>query len=382
MSNACGGAPRRAILAGVPSIRFRLNHRSMPSAAIRISIVLRTFVLASLFVGFAACASRVGGDGEPELPERGDLRVVVISDLNSSYGSTEYEPEVHQAVALIRDQWRPDLVLAAGDLIAGQRPTLSDENVRAMWAAFDAVVGRPLREAGIPFGFTLGNHDGSAYPAHARDRGLAIEHWRRPEHHPGIRFVDSTDFPVRHTFVHGPLFVLSWDASNAHTAEDEEMMAWVDRQLGGEAARAARYRLVLGHLPLYAVAEGRNRPGEVLERPDSLRAVLERHGVHTYVSGHHHSFYPGRRGALQMLHAGALGQGARPLIGDAAPAVQTATLLDFHLAADTVVYTTYVLDAAAGTPRRLATDALPARIDGHNGWVVRRDTRDPVPEAR
>lgn len=316
-------------------------------------------------------------------PPRGELRIVVVSDLNGSYGSTEYEPEVHRAVRMIREVWRPDLVLAAGDLIAGQKPSLPDERVRAMWAAFDSVVAGPLREAGIPFGFTLGNHDGSAYPAHQRDRALAVEHWRAPGRHPGVAFVDSTHFPLYYSFRQGPVFVLAWDASYAGTAADSSMMEWVRRQLAGDAARTASHRLVLGHLPLQAVAEGRNRPGEVLAEPDSLRSLLERHGVHTYVSGHHHAYYPGRRGALELLHAGALGQGARPLIGSDAPPVQTVTVLDFFPRADSVAYTTYAFERGGeGRMRLVETAGLPPVIRGVNGYVVRRDLPDTLAAPR
>jgi len=41
---------------------------------------------------------------------RGDVRIVVINDLNSQYGSTSYEPEVARAITLIPD-WQPDLVV-------------------------------------------------------------------------------------------------------------------------------------------------------------------------------------------------------------------------------------------------------------------------------
>ncbi|HEX2187926.1 MAG TPA: metallophosphoesterase, partial [Longimicrobiaceae bacterium] len=274
----------------------------------------------------------------------GRFRVVVVSDLNGPYGSTTYGPEVHRAVRLIRETWRPDLVLAAGDLVAGQKPALADDEVRVMWAAFDAAVARPLREAGIPLGFTLGNHDASPYPAHRRDRALAEEHWRSPRHRPGIALAEGGRFPQYYSFARGPLFVVAWDASWAGTAGDTALLAWVRRELGSERARAARWRLVLGHLPLYAVAEGRDRPGEVLAEPDSLRALLERHRVYAYVSGHHHAYYPGRRGDLELLHSGALGDGPRPLLGGAAPPARTVTLLDFHPAADSVAWTTYALD--------------------------------------
>lgn len=331
---------------------------------------LRPLALAALLL---AATSHVAPD-----PTRGDLRVVVVSDLNGAYGSTAYDAEVHRAVRLVRETWRPDLVLAAGDLVAGQKPALSDAEVRAMWAAFDSAVGRPLRRARIPFGFTLGNHDGSAYPAHRRDRRLAEEHWRAPGHHPGVAFADSAHFPRYYSFTRGGLFVLVWDASFAGTAGERPMLDWVRAQLASGPARRARHRLVLGHLPLYAVAEGRNRPGEVLEEADSLRALLERGGVDTYVSGHHHAYYPGRRGRLELLHAGAAGQGPRPLLAGGAPPAKTVTVLDFHFAADSVAYATYAFDAGApGGLRRLDAAALPPSLHGFNGRVVRRDLPDP-----
>lgn len=313
------------------------------------------------------CAERV-----PD-PPRGEVRVVVVSDLNSAYGSTRYEPTVHRAVRLIREVWRPDLVLIAGDLVAGQRPALPDSQVRAMWSAFDSVVGRPLREAGIPLGFTLGNHDASGHPAHARDRALAAEHWRHPSHAPGVEMVDSAHFPFRYAFRQGPLFVLVWDATTAGVAGDTAQLAWARRVLSSPAARAADVRLALGHLPLYAVAEGRNRPGEVLEEPDSLRALLQRHGVRAYISGHHHAYYPGRRGGLELLHTGALGQGPRPLLGHPLPPSQTVTLLDLWPAADSVAYTTYRLGAGAEALEEVPLRELPEAIQGINGTVQRID---------
>ncbi|HEU0078952.1 MAG TPA: metallophosphoesterase [Longimicrobiaceae bacterium] len=340
-----------------------------PAAPARPVRRLRPLALAALLLGASV--------PDPGDPPRGDLRVVVVSDLNGAYGSTAYDPEVHRAVRLIREVWRPDLVLAAGDLVAGQKPALSDAEVRAMWAAFDSTVARPLREARIPFGFTLGNHDGSAYPAHRRDRLLAEEHWRAPGRRPGVAFADGAHCPAYYSFTRGGLFVLVWDASFAGTAGERAMLEWARGQLASAPARAARHRLVLGHLPLYAVAEGRNRPGEVLDEADSLRALLERCGVDTYVSGHHHAYYPGRRGRLELLHAGAVGQGPRPLLAGGAPPAKTATVLDFHFAADSVAYTTYAFDPGAPDGlRRLETAALPPALHGFNGRVVRRDLPD------
>jgi hypothetical protein len=304
-------------------------------------------------------------------PPRGDFRVAVISDLNSAYGSTTYGREVGSGIRMIRDVWKPDLVLVAGDMIAGQRPTLSDDNVRSMWAAFDSAIAAPLRAAGIPLGFTLGNHDASAHPTHGRDRAFAVEHWRVPGRHPGVAFVDSTHFPIYYSFRQGPLFVVSWDASWHGVHTDTAMLAWLRVQLNGPAAAASPFRIVLGHLPLYAVAEGRNRAGEVLAEPDSLRTLLEGLGVHTYISGHHHAYYPGRRGALELLASGALGDGPRPLIGDTVPSPRTVTLLDFSPLELGVRYTTYVVEGIAVTGV-VREDGLPGKVQGIGGWVELR----------
>ncbi|CAN5873609.1 metallophosphoesterase [soil metagenome] len=334
-------------------------------------------LLACACIAAGACGITAGGAGDDSAATGRDngFRVAVISDMNSAYGSTTYRPEVATAVTLIRERWRPDLVLAAGDMIAGQRPSLTDDNVQAMWAAFDAEVAAPLRTARIPFGFALGNHDGSAYPAHARDRAFAIEHWRSTERETGLDFIDRADFPLYYSFRQGPLFVVVWDATSAIMAADTTLLRWLDGQLAGEAARAARFRIVLGHLPLYAVAEGRDRPGEVLDDADALRARLERHDVHMYISGHHHAYYAGRRGGIELLHTGALGEGPRPLLGTQQPSPRTVTILDFDARSADVRITTVVIGDEMNQDT-VPLQSLPRRIDGHNGYVLRRDVQD------
>ena len=278
------------------------------------------------------------------------VRAVVMSDLNGAYGYTAYDPEVSHAIAHITERWRPHVVLVAGDMIAGQSPRLADSVVHAMWQAFDSVVAAPLRAARIPLLATLGNHDGSAYPAHARDRRLAIEYFRTTPPATGpADFIERSGQPLRHAARYGDVFIASWDATNAESAGDAELLAWLEAMLTGTEARRARHRVVLGHLPLYAVAEGRNRPGEVLAHGDSLRRQLEHWGATMYVSGHHHAYYPGRRGAVELLHTGALGGGPRPLIGEVAPRGKTVSMLEFH--PDSVVLRTYPWRATAHLPR-------------------------------
>jgi endonuclease/exonuclease/phosphatase family metal-dependent hydrolase len=300
-------------------------------------------------------ADRVGPD---------PLRVVVLSDLNSRYGSTEYEPEVASAVARTVEEWRPAVVLIAGDMIAGQQPTLDDQRVRAMWAAFDSVVAEPLRRAGIPLAVTLGNHDASGHPGHERDRRLAAEYWRGRQ--PTVRVLEGGHYPFYYAFTLDDLFVLVLDATTGGVVADTAQMAWIEGALASPEARSAGRRLSLGHVPLYAVAQGRDLPGEVQDRADSLRAVLETGGVDLHISGHHHAWYPGRSGALELLHAGALGDGARSVLGSDAPPAKTVTVLD-RGAGGVLKERTYRVHG--NTFELLDPGSLPRRLDGHTGPV-------------
>ena len=163
-------------------------------------------------------------------------------------------------------------------------------------------------------------------------------------------------------------FSMAWDGSSSHIPKDK--LAWVEQTLASEVAQSARMRILLGHLPLYSVAVGRNEPGEVMENADQLRAMLEKYNVHTYISGHHHAYYPGHRGDLQLLHMGILGSGPRPLIDSDLPPWKAITVVDIDFATPELTrYTTYDIQ----TLERIEYEQLPRFLVGHNGIVVRRD---------
>ena len=308
-------------------------------------------------------------------PPRGDVRIVVISDLNSQYGSTDYEPEVDKGMALI-PFWAPNLVLCGGDMVAGQDAFLPRAQVEAMWAAFDQHVAAPLRNANLPYGFTLGNHDASRALAsdgtllYQQDRDVATAYWNDPSHDPGVEFVDRAGFPFYYTFQQNDIFFLTWDASSAIVPP--EQLAWAEQALESEVAKAARLRIVVGHLPLYAISIGRDEPGEYLTGAEELRALMERHNVHTYVSGHDHSYYPAHRGRLELLHCGILGSGTRPLLnGNLAPQ-KTLTVVDISLEAQETIYTTYDMR----TMELVDMQQLPRLIASPTGLVLRRDVNE------
>lgn len=309
-------------------------------------------------------------------PVKGDVRLAVFSDINSAYGSTDYIQEVTDAMRLIPD-WQPDLVLCAGDMVAGQKRSLTQTDIQAMWNGFDQFVYTPIRQAGLPFAVTVGNHDASSVIsngtyAYALERDLAKAYWTTPERSLGIEFVDRSGFPFYYSFVQNDIFYLVWDASSATISPQE--IAWAEQSLASEVAQQAKLRLVMGHLPLYAISQGRDTPGEFLTNAEQLRSQLESYNVHTYISGHHHAYYPGRVGNLQLLNCGALGSGPRTWLGSTAGAIHTLTIMDITFdpsapGGASVVYTTYDMT----TQQEVPLTQLPQSITGPTGRLVRQD---------
>ncbi|CAN5419996.1 metallophosphoesterase [soil metagenome] len=294
-----------------------------------------------------------------------EMRIVLMADINESYGSTHYGDYVDSAMVLV-ERWQPDFILFAGDMIAGQSLALSEEEVRAMWAGFDETIGQPLREIKIPFAFTLGNHDGSGSGNFDHERELAKKYWS--PHKPELNYINSEHFPFYYSFKFQDLIVISWDASN-HLITEEEI-EWIEQQLSQDVAKEASKRIMLGHLPLYAVAEGRNREGEILKDADDHFEMMKRNNVDYYFSGHHHAWYPAKKDGLKMIHSGAQGSGPRPLIGSDLPPRRTITLLEREKGSFTFTITTFDLENEMEV---ISPEELPVVIEGINGRIERYD---------
>jgi 3',5'-cyclic AMP phosphodiesterase CpdA len=304
----------------------------------------------------------------PLLAEAATLRVAVISDLNSAYGSTRYEPGVAPAIARLVEL-HPDLVISTGDMVAGQRlhPPLERPAVLAMWAAFHAQVTDPVTAAGIPFAATPGNHDGSAYAGFALERAIYREQWQPRTQ--GLRFVDRGDFPFHYAFAMGDVLFVSLDATRVGALEPAQR-AWLEALLEREGGNY-RHRVVFGHLPVYPFAQGRET--EVTADHD-LERLLQRHGVELYLSGHHHAFYPGYHDGIRHVGQACLGAGPRKLIGDAARSERAVTWLEFDEDGTRI--------AALVVPqleRRIDFATLPASIRSRYGTLVRDDLRRQAP---
>jgi Icc-related predicted phosphoesterase len=272
-----------------------------------------------------------------------EIRVVVISDLNGEYGTTSYAPEVIKSISLIK-QWKPDLVLCAGDMIAGQKYSLTKKQIQSMWMAFNNNIALPLKQLNIPFGFSLGNHDasGAMYRDQLtfyKERIIASKFWNNSQRNLRLNFIDKSKFPFYYTFNQNNIFYLVLDAST-HIISKEQL-TWIEHSLKSLESKQAKLRFVIGHLPLFPIAVGRNNNGNFIKNGEKLQFLLEKYDVHTYISGHHHAYYPGKKGKLELLYSGALGGGPRRLLNSKLPPIKTLTVINISLLLKETKYITY-----------------------------------------
>ena len=293
---------------------------------------------------------------------RADLRIGLISDLNSSYGSTTYIPQVSQGLQQLL-ALQPQIMVCAGDMVAGQKPGLSSSQLDAMWEGFARTVLTPVRQAGVPLLVAVGNHDGS--PGFSADREALRRFWAPRRQALGLQFVDGANFPFHYSAFQNDVFWLVWDASSSQVPASQ--LAWARQQLASPRAQQAKLRLVVGHLPLFGVSQGRDRAGEVLDQSAAVLALLEAGRVQGYISGHQHAWFPARRGQLDLIQLGAMGSGPRRLLQGGIPPQQTYTTLDINWRNGSLRETTY----AVGSGQPVAWSRLPASLTGRAGAIER-----------
>jgi len=303
---------------------------------------------------------------EPGAP----LRVVVISDLNESYGSVRYSEHVAHAVARIV-QLRPALVINTGDMVAGQRlPPLSAGDVEAMWRAFHHAVTDPLARAGIPMAVTPGNHDASSGTRFALERRIYHEQWlpRRP----AVEFIDAAEYPFSYAFAVAQTLFISLDATFVGPLSERER-SWLRGVLARHAGRYS-HRVVFSHVPVWPFAAGRESDNLGDER---LEAILREAQVDLVLSGHHHAYFPGAKDGLRYVSQACLGAAPRPLIGTPARSEHAITVLEIPAAGPISVEAYRAPDFTVPIHRH----TLPERIVSRRATLL-RDDLVPAPPGK
>jgi 3',5'-cyclic AMP phosphodiesterase CpdA len=286
------------------------------------------------------------------------LRVVIISDLNGSYGSTDYAPRIDRAIDRVIEL-RPDLVISTGDMVAGQRrPHLARKHVRAMWASFHRVVSDRLAAAAIPFAVTPGNHDASAYKGFRHEREIYRDEWSSRK--PDLRYLDDTDYPFFYAFEMNGVRFVSLDATVLGPLRGDQLQRLERVAKGGGTV------VTFSHLPLWPFAV--NREKEIIG-DHALESLYQRTGVDMHLSGHHHAYYPGEKDNVLYVSQACLGGGARKLIGDRQRSPHSFTVVNFDDDGDISLYALKEPDYRT----RVDLETLPKRIDTPQATLRRMD---------
>ncbi len=313
-------------------------------------------------------------------PAKGDFTIGFISDMNGSFGSTTYDSYVQEAVALFVSQG-VDLVISAGDMVAGQCSTASTCDEAAMWEGFDTAIYSQLKDAGIPFLFTLQNHDAG----NSWDLSAAIEFWTDTDNVPQgttLTMVDDTDYPKNYSAVldfdgDGTYDIFFVSVFNPGDDLDEDELAFLDATLQSEEAKSARLRIVDTGQPLYAVSNPRNSAGYVTGPRDEITQILRDRNVDLFVSGDSAAYFPGKRFDIKMLSLAEMGGTGKAYIGeDQVPptAVTCANIFknDDYYGENAIVLTTYDILNDFDIVRK---ETLPKTLIGFDDeFIIRDDT--------
>lgn len=296
------------------------------------------------------------------------LKILLISDLNAGYGSLTYSEDVPAVINEI-GRISPDIILCGGDMVAGQKKTLTDSNIKEMWQAFKKVVFDPIKKAKVPFGFTLGNHDAS--PSFVNDRNIAAEFWEAEKQATNLKFVDDKHYPFYFSYLKNNVFFMSWDAAGDKI--DPALFEWMKAQTLLKVAKSARMRILLGHLPLYAIVAAKNKPGEVNASPDSALSFFKNHQIDMYISGHQHAYYPAEKNGVQLLNSGCIGDGPRTILGHHDLAKKAYTIIDIPVK-NPLQFTQKSFTPL--TNEEISLHSLPDSVIGFNGTIKRISVRD------
>ncbi|HET9016723.1 MAG TPA: metallophosphoesterase [Thermomicrobiaceae bacterium] len=307
-----------------------------------------------------------GGSAIPALTSRGPgHQFVCYADCCSGVPGASHEAAfaaVNAVVARLRP--RPEFIAFPGDEVIGL--TADVDALRRQWRHWLDVEMAWL-DPSVPVFHATGNHTTYDAAAEAVFREVLTDLPRN-----GPPGQEGLSYFVRR----GDLLLVCVNTLWSGLGEGRVETAWLERTLAAHAD--ARYRLVMGHHPVFPV-NGFSGPFQRDIAPEDGRAfwdVLVRHGVLAYLCSHILAFdVQVHDGVLQLLTAGAATSGRMPPETEYLHAVQLALDGDGlrYQVLDTEGSVREWLSWPPALPPSAAWDLLPVR--DHPAPVVPRGER-------
>ncbi|HQT85579.1 MAG: acid phosphatase [Acidiphilium sp. 37-64-53] len=225
----------------------------------------------------------------------GEARFFVIGDWGRD--GKHHQRAVAGAMAAAAVAADPAFIVSAGDNFYEAGVTgLSDPQWRT---SFEDVYSQESLQR--PWHVILGNHDYRGNVEAQLAYSKLSHRWEMPARYytrklavPGggaeIFYLDTSPFIRKY----------AGTVTNTAGQDKRAQLAWLER---GLAASGARWKIVIGHHPLYTALGGHGH-----DQPDMIAAfepVLRRHKVALYINGHDHSMQYVEMGGIAYVTTGA-----------------------------------------------------------------------------
>lgn len=242
----------------------------------------------------------------PDLTDHGELfrRVMAAGDGKV----TEYCDEITEAFLSEVIAFHPEALILTGD-ISFNGARASHETLAEKLAKTEA--------AGIPVLVLPGNHDmyrmAYSYIGDTAEQVETVSEEAFREIYAAFGFdeaISSDDDSLSYVAqINDKTRVMMLDANTPHDfcGLSEKTLSWVDEQLS-EAAEAEQAVLVACHQNLFQ--HSMFNTGYVLNNSEKLQAILNKHGVPLFLSGHMHIQHIQTEGELTEIATSALTMGA------------------------------------------------------------------------
>ena len=159
-----------------------------------------------------------------------------------------------------------------------------------------------------PWHVILGNHDfqGSveaqlAYSGRSKRWNMPARYFKTSESLPDGSIADFFYLDTN------PFISAYRDTKIAIGGQDTAaQLAWLDAALGGSQAR---WKILIGHHPLYTVSGGKHDQPELIA---AIKPLMRKHGISIYINGHQHNFQYLQVDGMHFITNGAGSKTSRP----------------------------------------------------------------------
>ncbi|MBU0461512.1 MAG: metallophosphoesterase, partial [Nanoarchaeota archaeon] len=202
------------------------------------------------------------------------FRFIVFTDSHTRVPPSEIQKKLVKRMI----ELKPDLIISGGDMVSGV-DGITAEEIAEHWGNFDELI-RPIRDAGIPFLPSAGNHDkaigGEVVEAAYNNKWSSYVV-------PGLDNFEGR-FDAYYSFDHKNAHFVILDASRINLGN--EQYAWLESDLN--KAKESENIFVVGHVPLTRAREGVREDHVVPE--SKIRPVLKEANIKAYLAGHNHVY--------------------------------------------------------------------------------------------